>query len=110
MDNAINELFIHIGEDFRQWRERSGISDPESVGEFIDNLYAVDGRSYIKIVKTLGTQEMVWGFIVKEDGPKFRAGDILKAASWRKPARNKARGNILDGDFSMVRWGGPEYL
>jgi hypothetical protein len=53
---------------------------------------------------------MVWGFIQKEDDKKFRAGDILKAASWAAPARNKARGNVLDEDFSWVRWTGPEYL
>ncbi len=54
---------------------------------------------------------MVWGFIVKTDtDKKFRKGDILKAASWAAPARNKARGNILEGDFSWVRWTGPEYL
>ena len=110
MDIAINELFKHIGDDYLRSRSRSEYFDPESVGEFIDNLLVVEGRNYLKITKKLGNQEMVWGFIVKEDGPKFRAGDILKAASWSKPARNKARGNILDGDFSMVRWTGPEYL
>ena len=44
------------------------------------------------------------------DDQKFKAGDLLKAASWAAPARNKARGNILKGDYSWVRWTGPEYL
>ncbi len=109
MDNAINELFIHIGDDFRNWRQRGDNFDPESVGEFIDNLLVVEGRKYLKITKKLGNQEMVWGFIVKEDDKKFKAGDILKAASWSAPARNKARGNILDGGYN-IRWTGPEYL
>ena len=110
MDNAINELFIHIGEDYKQRSLRSDYYDPEKVGEFIDSLLVEEGRKYLKITKKLGNQTMVWGFIVKEDDKKFRAGDILKAASWAAPARNKARGNILDGDFSWVRWTGPEYL
>ena len=110
MDNAINELFKHIGDDYYRCRSRSEYFDPESVGEFIDNLLVEEGRKYLKITKKLGNQTMVWGFIVKEDDKKFRAGDILKAASWSAPARNKARGNILDGDFSWVRWTGPEYL
>ena len=110
MDNAINELFKHIGDDYARSRSGSEYFDPESVGEFIDNLLVEEGRKYLKITKKLGNQTMVWGFIVKQDDKKFRAGDILKAASWAAPARNKARGNILDGDFSMVRWTGPEYL
>ena len=110
MDNAINELFKVIGEDYRQRSIRSEHHDPERVDEFIDSLYVEEGRKYLKIIKKLGNQELVWGFIVKEDDKKFKAGDILKAASWAAPARNKARGNILDGDFSWVRWTGPEYL
>ena len=110
MDNAINELFKHIGADYERQRSRSEYFDPKDVEEFIDNLIVEEGRKYLKVTKKLGNQTMVWGFIVKEDDKKFRAGDILKAASWSAPARNKARGNILDEDFSWVRWTGPEYL
>ena len=110
MDNAINELFKHIGDDYYRCRSRSEYFNPSDVEEFINNLVVEEGRKYLKIVKKLGNQEMVWGFIVKEDDKKFRAGDILKAASWSAPARNKARGNILEEDFSWVRWTGPEYL
>ena len=110
MDNAINDLFNAIGENYAYSRSRSEYFDPKDVDEFVDNLKVEEGRKYLKIVKKLGNQEMVWGFIVKKDDAKFRAGDILKAASWAAPARNKARGNILDEDFSWVRWTGPEYL
>ena len=110
MDNAINELFKHIGDDYLRVRSRSEYFDPKDVEEFFNNLHVEEGRKYLKIVKQLGNQKMVWGFIVKKDDKKFRAGDILKAASWSAPARNKARGNILDDDFSWVRWTGPEYL
>jgi len=51
----------------------------------------------------------VWGFVVKEDGPKFNKGDILMAAGWSAPATNKARGNIFD-DQIEVQWTGPSYL
>ena len=47
---------------------------------------------------------------MKEDDKKFKAGDILKAAGYNAPARNQARGNILEGNFSWVQWTGPAYL
>ena len=111
MDNAIKELFKHIGDDYLRVRSQSEYFDPEAVGEFIDNLQVEEGRKYLKITKKLGNQTMVWGFIVKTESDKlFKQGDILKAAGWSAPARNKARGNIIRGDFSWVRWTGPEYL
>lgn len=70
------------------------------------------GRKYIKVEKghAPGGQVSVWGFIVNTDSDKkFRKGDILKAAGWSTPARNKARGNILEGGYS-IRWTGPQYL
>jgi hypothetical protein len=110
IDIAINNLFDVIGKDFAAWRARGEYGSENDYGEMVDNLHVEEGRKYLKVVKKMGSQEMVWGFIVKKDDKKFRAGDILKAASWAAPARNQARGNILDGDFSWVRWTGPEYL
>ena len=46
---------------------------------------------------------------MKEDDKKFKKGDILLAAGFNAPARNKARGNIFD-DALNVRWSGPGYL
>ena len=109
MDNALNGLFDAIALDYAQWRARGDYGSPSDYDEFIEKLYVEEGRKYLKIVKDDG-QQIVWGFVVKEDDKKFKAGDILKAASWAAPARNKPRGNILDEDFSWVRWTGPEYL
>lgn len=65
------------------------------------------GKKYIKIIN----DNSVWGFIVNvHDDKQFRFGDILMAASWKTPARNKPRGNVVDGDFSKVLWMGPSYL
>ena len=105
-EDALTELHRVIVADY----ERKNL-DGFRVTEFAESIEFEEGRKYIKVTKKLGNQTMVWGFIVKGDNDKlFHKGDILKAASWAAPARNKPRGNILRGDFSWVRWTGPEYL
>ena len=68
-----------------------------------------EGKKYISIYKTLGNQKSIWGGVVKEDGGKFKKGDILKAAGYKKFAMNAARGNVLEGNFGVV-WTGANYL
>ena len=64
------------------------------------------GKKYIKIV----CDNSVAAFVVGVDNDKvFKKGDILKPAGWAAPARNAARGNILDGDYP-INWTGPLYL
>ena len=61
---------------------------------------------YIKII----SNRSAWGFIVNTDDDKlFKKGDLLKCAGYAAPARNKARGNVLEGGFA-IRWTGPAYL
>ena len=69
------------------------------------------GQKFIKLV----SKGSVHSFIVKEDmytpggQLRFRKGEVLKAASWRAPALNRARGNVFDGNYPM-KWTGPLYL
>ncbi len=55
------------------------------------------GRRYARIVSTddQRDQRSVWGFI------DLTNGDLMKAASWKQPAKNFARGNILDADRGL---------
>lgn len=114
-DAAIEVLLDAIRTDYREYTERSAIArgrnggeldkiNLEMIQEFEENLSVKAGSKYVKIVKS----GSVWGFIVKADNGKFRAGDILKAASWAAPATNAARGNIFDG--YSIAWTGPHYL
>ena len=42
--------------------------------------------------------------VLKSD--KFQYGDILKSASWKAPAKNFARGNVLKKDYGTISWCG----
>ena len=57
------------------------------------------GKRYAKIVATddRRDQRSVWGFI------DLTNGDVLKAASWKAPAKNFARGNLADDEFGLGR-------
>lgn len=111
MNNEINKLLEDIKADFVRWASRDGEKEltgyfAEKVANYDDLLTVKEGTKYIKIIN----DGSVWGFVVNTDNDKkFRKGDILKAASWAAPARNKARGNILDGGYT-INWTGPLYL
>jgi hypothetical protein len=99
-----DKLIDCIETDYNNWCERANIKYKR------DYVYTIElGRKYAKIVKDDG-QKSVWGFVQLVDDKKFRKGDILMAAGWQGPARNKARGNVLDETFDMVNWTGPAYL
>ena len=73
---------------------------------FIDTFDIRYGKKYIKIV----CDNSVAAFVVGVDNDKvFKKGDILKPAGWAAPARNAARGNILDCNYP-INWTGPLYL
>jgi len=114
MQNEIQNLLNAIVDDYRLFLLGSRYLDYDNkmseVEKFADGLAVKMGKKYIKIEKQLGTQTMVWGFVVAVDtDKKFRKGDILMAAGFNAPARNKPRGNVLDKDFD-VTWSGPRYL
>ena len=111
MNTAVNELIEAIKTDYFDFLTRMGEREPstyakEQMETFYDKIEVRPGQKYIKIIK----DRSVWGFIVNtENDKKFRKGDILKAAGWAAPARNAARGNILDGGY-RIQWTGPLYL
>ena len=74
--------------------------------DYVDTYDIRYGKKYIKIV----CNNSVAAFVVGVDNDKkFKKGDILKAAGWNAPARNAARGNILDGGYA-INWTGACYL
>ena len=79
----------------------------EMNARFKDGLTFTVGSKYIKIFSEGGS---VSAFVVKtENDKKFKKGDILKPAGYAAPARNGARGNVLDGGYP-IKWTGPLYM
>ena len=113
MQAQIEKLIQDIKADYVRFMSNVGDKADirqDMIDAFQDGVTYNEGKKYVKILKKLGSQTMVWGFIVNvDDDAKFRKGDILMAAGFNAPARNKPRGNILDGEYT-IRWTGPEYL
>ena len=110
MKEGMEMMLEHMRADYCGW-SRSGMRDiseeilSESEKRYCDGLHYTVGQKYIKVISESGS---VSGFIVNtENDKKFALGDILKPAGWRGPAKNFARGNILERNFSRLRWTGP---
>ena len=99
-DEAMDSLLLNIQVAYDNWSNN---------GKTLD-LSLKPGRKFIKVVE--GTR--VWGFVAKVDGthkgvPMLK-GDILKAATWRAPAKH-SRGSIFDSEMhKSFSWTGPNYL
>ncbi len=112
MQEQINTLLENIKSEYINFKQRHGSKDTvtgqKMIKDFDEGLGYKIGKKYIKITKE--NNGCVWGFVVNtDDDKKFRKGDILKAAGWNAPARNKARGNVVDGNYNIC-WTGPNYL
>ena len=103
---GIDKLSAKINADFCKFmgnlKEGNYDRNKARIREFNSELQFKIGKKYVKF----STGRSVWGFIVLENDDKFMRGDILKPAGANAPARNFARGNILNGDFSRVQWMG----
>ena len=109
MQEQLNTLVEKIKEDYYNWQGLSLDQEPhrvkvreDMIENFNNSIDIHEGKKYIKIV----CDRTVWGFVVNVDNDKkFRKGDILKAAGYNAPARNFARGNILDSGYT-IKWPG----
>jgi hypothetical protein len=100
MKAGLDRYITAIKADYAGYSPMSDVR-AEMIKEFDAGIRYEIHRKFIKVI----TRGSVHSFIMREDDGKFKRGDILKAASWRAPAKNFARGNILK-PLSNVRWMG----
>jgi hypothetical protein len=71
------------------------------------------GGNVVRLVH-VNNQRSSHSFIVLRDfekgGKQWKQGDILMAAGWKTPAWNKARGNVMTGNYGGSSWTGAGYL
>ena len=121
MRNEIEKVLETMRNDYKRWSmmtrtvhqnveefNRAIEIREEMTEEYCKGLEVTEGSRYWKIISNdRGGGRSVKGFVAKAGDKKFREGDLLKPAGWAAPARNFARGNILDGTgLGNVRWTG----
>ena len=116
MRNEIEKVLEAMREDYKRWSDNCARHESsahyskiknEMEEDYCNGLEVSEGSRYWKITSGRRNQRSVSGFIVKAGDKKFQEGDMLKAAGWAAPARNFARGNVLDGrGVNEVRWTG----
>ena len=99
-DICVQEYVKHLQADY----------DSKGGHQFIEFAYEY-GRKYVHVIMNhvgqfSANQRSSHSWIMIDDDKKFKRGDILKSASWRAPARNFGRGNILCGGFKHIKWAG----
>jgi hypothetical protein len=99
-DMAIQDYADHLVGNYQRWAQSA-----DAVGKYEVSFYK--GRKFLKVVKTSWGSRGVHSFICIQEHDQWKYGDILKAASWAQPAKNFARGNVLNTDsYKYMSWTG----
>ena len=100
---GIDNMVDAMKRDYMDWSE--GLH-PEGRDRFCNSFSVKAGSKYARVFSNRSVSAFV---VLVDNDKKFRLGDILKPAGYSAPARNSARGNVLDGGYH-INWTGPLYL
>jgi len=99
--SVMSELDLAICEYCRHLEKSLYARFPGSDTQFVYEA----GRKYVKIISQnvyFPPNRSSHSYVVIGDQGKFKHGDILKSATWKAPAKNFARGNVLTGDYRNI--------
>jgi hypothetical protein len=112
--SAIPAFCEAMANDYATWSDRAARGLPAN-----RMLFDLDmGKKFIRVWsrhEDSGSSRSAHSFIVMEDCTvktvkgtplNLRAGDILKVATWKAPALNFVRGNVLDKNYGNCKWTG----
>ena len=106
IDSGLSKMKAAMIEDYAGFMPPNDGIRAKMNEEYAEKFTVTYGKKYIKITEE---GNGVKAFIVAVDNDKkFKKGDILLPAGYNAPARNFARGNILDGGYN-IGWTGPLY-
>jgi len=101
--SSLSDLDMCIQEYCQNLEAKLRMQFPDSGTQFVYEA----GRKYVKIISqsmygaSQGSRSS-HSFVVIGDQGEFKHGDILKANSWKAPATNFARGNVLTGNYITI--------
>jgi len=95
LDLSIQEYCMYLQSKWNAYAARANFTITRSY------TYEI-GRKYAHIIQGDSNSRSSHSWVVIGDDKKFKLGDILKSASWKAPARNYERGNVLSGDWNAV--------
>ena len=105
--SGLSQMKASMIEDYENFGGEMTDIRKRMCAEYAEKFTITYGKKYIKITEKGGG---VKAFVVGVDNDKvFKKGDILTPAGYNAPARNAARGNILEGGYP-IDWTGPLYL
>lgn len=92
-DADLQAYIDYISADYEKWTSHT----PNDESKFTVSFEP--GSKYLRVVTTSWGSRSAHTFIDVD-------GNIWKSASWKSPAKNFTRGNIIARDFSKIRWTG----
>ena len=106
LESGVTNLMNAMIEDYKSMGSPDWDKSTDMNKKYVKGLVAKKGKKYIKIMQDYSATSFI---VAVDDDKKFKKGDVLFASSWNAPARNRARGNVIDGGYG-INWTGAEYL
>lgn len=115
LDLALVAYMDAMRKDYGNWSDRANCHG--QAYDLVTDKFK-KGQKFLRVIHTSGSgQRSSHSFIVMQDCVvnvptkkgvtlSLKRGDILKCATWKAPALNFIRGNILEPNYGNCKWTG----